>query len=78
MLNFIKNTLFTLSELETVGICHRDINPENFIVTEDENKYEKIKLINFSTSVFKTIGSDSTLFFPGSHHFFSPEKYETY
>ncbi len=36
----MKDILFTLSELETVGLCHRDIKPANFIVTEDENKNE--------------------------------------
>jgi serine/threonine protein kinase len=39
-----------------VGICHRDIKPANFIVSEDVNKTEKIKLIDFGESAFKTIG----------------------
>ncbi len=56
MWKFIKDILFTLSELENVGICHRDIKPDNFIVTEDETKNEKIKLIDFENSTFKAMG----------------------
>ncbi len=56
MVQFLKEIVFSLSELETVGICHRDIKPANFIVTEDDKKIEKIKLIDFEDSTFKVVG----------------------
>ena len=52
ILNFIYQIWLMIRDLHKSNICHRDIKPQNIIVTEDE----KLKLIDFNIS--KTWKSD--------------------
>ena len=40
----------SLMKMKELQYCHRDIQPENIIVSYDENKNELIKLIDFGTA----------------------------
>lgn len=46
----MKNLLEVVSYLHAVGICHRDLKPDNLIVADDMS----IKLIDFNVSVWLT------------------------
>jgi serine/threonine protein kinase len=43
----MRNLLEVVSYLHAVGICHRDLKPDNLIVADDMS----IKLIDFNVSV---------------------------
>ena len=47
-----KQLFRAITHLHHHGICHRDIKPDNIVLSED---YSKLKIIDFNTAVkFKT------------------------
>eukprot|EP00834_Sanchytrium_tribonematis_P003506 NODE_137_length_16306_cov_0.462640.p1 type:complete len:791 gc:universal NODE_137_length_16306_cov_0.462640:10329-7957(-) len=51
--NYVLNMTDALKFLKEIGIYHRDISPNNILVSHPNSKYENFKLIDFGHSIFK-------------------------
>jgi serine/threonine protein kinase len=81
----IFDIVYTLAELQIIGICHRDLKLGNciflkeFMENEDENYFSnRIFLIDFGESDFKVVGEAKTNCLHGTTVYMSPEKLSLY
>ena len=71
--NCMHSILKVLEYLHSKGIVHRDIKPEHFLLTSDDDTRAEIKLIDFGLARKHTQGTDPMTTFTGSPSFVAPE-----
>jgi tRNA A-37 threonylcarbamoyl transferase component Bud32 len=69
----MRSILHVLKYLHSKSIVHRDIKPEHFLLTTDEKKTQKIKLIDFGLARKHKPGTAPMKTFTGSPSFVAPE-----
>lgn len=78
IITFSKILINTLTYLQTMGVCHRDLKPQNIMIDE---KCEKVFVIDFSESQevlnYKTITFNESKVV-GTASYLSPELYKVY
>ena len=71
-LDFIQDMLFGLAELEKEGIVHRDLDPDNFLLMEEEERL-RLKFSDFDKAIDTDQGKETD---PNDNHFCSPEGFQ--
>ncbi len=72
----MKQTGRALSAAHDVGVCHRDVKPENIMIGESED-VEETKLIDFGIASIRETGEDSSSTrSSGTFVYMSPEQFE--
>ena len=68
--------LKTLNYLHTHYYCHKDIKPENILITEGEDSNLYIKLIDFGNTININEMSSSEILLTGTKAYIAPELYK--
>lgn len=68
----LKQILSCLNYIHELGICHRDVKPEN-VLLEDTKRFDNIKLIDFSTAYQFTKNDPIMYDKVGTPYYISPE-----
>lgn len=70
----MRQLLYGVNVLHEMGICHRDLRPENILVDEDTDEGPIIKITDFSQSSFINDDQDTTKQVSlGTRYFMAPE-----
>jgi serine/threonine protein kinase len=76
--NIMEQLLTALVAAHKVGIIHRDIKPENIMLTEDEDKSDSVKILDFGIAKLKEKENDSSKTMDGvsvgTPQYMSPEQ----